>query len=149
MPEELYNFDLVMFPETNSVEKKWSGSNHKGIMCVFKVSDSSDRATKVAFLEKIFAAVHCNLQEDSAIYDYESTEQPLPLARMIRLTDARKVFVFGFEAHELNFQLQVKLNHPFKWKNSEIVFSQGLDVLQTNQDFKKALWLALKHIFQI
>lgn len=124
------------------------GANkQKTIVIVNDKSQGVIKESNKAFLEKILSAAKLNL-DDIAICN--NSVQPITIGDVSKQSPTERVILFGPGAFEVGVKDAQIPKYELKINNGvSILCCDNLELIQTDQNKKKALWLGLQRMFQL
>jgi hypothetical protein len=138
-----YDFPLY---KTSSFDKTaLKGDGKKKLLIVINDENLSNEEN-LLFLEKIIAAIKYSLRED-AYYIYTNDDEKIMLSEIVSIHEISSVLVFGIDHHALGIHVNQKKYQPFVLQQTTYLFADNLTEVQSQKEFKGALWDALKRIF--
>ena len=124
--------EIFVTPETEDLLKNGLGSNHKGIIVLYRDEQQEEL---LEFLKKILQAAALDYEKD--IWIKGITEQ-LPFSYLLS---------FGIPPLQLGLALPVQHFQPTEFSKVTFLFSPALSELENNKLAKSKLWAALQAIF--
>lgn len=112
------------------------------LLAVIKAQDN----THEPFLKKILAAT--KLPENQYLIKSLDSERTHYQSLIANYSPSFVLF-FGFNPQEIGVQMNITPYHSISIGNRQLLFAHNLSELNTNANYKKALWAQLKNWFHV
>lgn len=135
-----FEFNIYDIPSVNTDNRNIAiGKN-----VIFLLS-SEDYNTHKTLFEKIKSAIPDEKVQNSLVLPLKKDE----VINLASLDDSKleTVVVFGMKPSSLGFNASFKAYQFYQTESFSILFSHGLEKLDQNVNYKKALWTSLKEKF--
>lgn len=135
--------DLFLVPENGSETLLNNDKNAGKAVIVCKELSDNDKE----LLSKILGAL--SVSEEEVVILKPEVLGSISFADLLHVTETTKYVIFGFTPSDLRLTVKYLPYQPIDMAGVHILFSDGLPELAKDQQKKKALWMALKDIFEI
>jgi len=122
------------------------GNNKKNILVVISSNSDEISTNKDHLLNKIMSAVSINLEEDTHLIGLQQMEE-IQIHSFLNSEQYQKLLLFGIKPAQVSIHAQIPKYQIQKIKEFQILLSDSIDELSTNQTLKKSLWTALQTMF--
>lgn len=135
---------LYPLADIKKTQESLRGSNQKGILIVL----GADGEAHLPFLGKIITAAKLDMDRDAAVLVLEGKGMLNAMALAER-TDSKKLLVFGVEGKRLCLNLNLPRYQTTHLSDRDIIVADSLSKIQGDQRHKRALWEAMKTLFDL
>lgn len=133
---------LFVIPDDRNTVQLSAYNNDKPTVIVYNEMSTSDKD----LLYKILGAVKLNEEYFTTL---SMDDMPHALLSHLRGTACKKLIVFGGRPTDLQLQVKTAPYKAFHINGVEILFAHSLADVAVNGEYKKALWNALKDMYNI
>lgn len=141
----LYDFEIYKSPEIKIPEHFLSGDHAQKLLVIIKAEDQKE--ANMQLLRKILQAVNKDLSHD-ALFLQLPPDQMLGINTLLN-NGIHRIIMFGINPKALGLSFETILYKDFKIQDKRFLMGHSLSQINENQEFKKALWNALKSLFDL
>ncbi len=111
-------------------------------------SEEAENESFIDLLSKILAAVKLQLPEGVALLQVERSKN-YSLPKMLGSLQGKRIIAFGVTPTRLGFQLAHLRNQIIAIGHNQLLITDALQSVATDQQAKRALWTVLQRLFEI
>ena len=136
-------FDFPVYPLSENLEERGHGDNARQILICLSGPNTPDL---LAFLEKIMTSVKVDLHKDAFTIAVANKEQ-FRFSSLDQEMVFTKAIFFGLSPTPAGLNLNVQKYQPLTFAGKTFLFIDSLQTIQSQAQFKRPLWEALKKMF--
>ncbi|MEO1257295.1 MAG: hypothetical protein AAFZ15_00805 [Bacteroidota bacterium] len=136
-------FDFPVYPLSENLTERGRGDNVRQILICLAGAGTPELHV---FLEKIMASVKVDLTTDTFSIPIADQEQ-FRFASLAQEKGFTTAIFFGLVPAQAGLHLNVQKYQPLTFGEQTFLFADKLETIQTQSQFKRPLWEALKKIF--
>ena len=133
----------------NDNEKDFLIPNYEGdFLCqVLVCVETPENQLIKDFLGKILSAVNLNFRAIALMNFYQTANIHLP--DLIAKMQPKQILCFGIELNKYHFTKKIKPYELNAFDNTQFLWAEDLQTIETNQELKRKFWTQLQKMFPL
>lgn len=144
--EGFFSHKIISIPQAMEMPKKITELPEKSTLVFYAESDNTEEA--LSFLKKVLMAVHLTPEQNVLLLCLTANTY-FSSATWLHTPNIAQVLVFGLKPSQIGLHINATLHESFLFNGKSFIFSAAIHQLIDNPQEKKALWGAMKVMFQL